>query len=322
MTDYKLAIGSWCVGGMSDRYTPYSEAVPLAEQINRVAAVEGVTGIELVYPFEGLPLAEVKQMVTGAGLEVAGCICGTIIGPPYQHGSLSNANPKLWATAIDEAKKNMDAVAKLDGDIAAFWLGQDGFDYPFQVDYRVVWDRLAQALGQLADHNPELDIVLEYKPKEPRTHSLIANIGKTLALCAQVDKPNLGVLIDFGHALMGEENVAESVILTDMHHRPMHIHFNDNYAKWDDDMIVGSVHPQETLEFLLALKQTNYQGWISLDQYPFREDPVAAGQLSIRNLKALMRMVDQLDLAALAEAQSTMDAIASQTIISNLIFGE
>jgi xylose isomerase len=322
MTDYKLAIGSWCVGGMGDRYTSYTAAVPLAEQIKRVAAVDGVTGIELVYPFENQPVAEVKKMVAGAGLKVAGCICGPIIGPPYQNGSLSDADLKLWASAIDEAKKSMDAVSELDGDNAALWLGQDGFDYPFQVDYRVVWDRLVHALEQLADHNPALNIVLEYKPKEPRTHSLIANIGKALALCAQVNKPNLGVLIDFGHALMGEENVAESVILTAMHHRPMHIHFNDNYAKWDDDMIVGSIHPQETLEFLLALKQTNYQGWVSLDQFPFREDPVEASRLSIKNLKALMRMANHIDLAALAEAQSTMDAIASQTIISNLIFGE
>ncbi len=321
MTGYRLAIGSWCVGGMGDRYTPYTDPVPLAEQIKRVAQVKGVTGIELVYPFEGLPLSDVRQMVQDAGLKVAGCICGTIIAPPFQHGSLSNANSELWQKAIDEGKKNIDSVAALEGDIVSFWPGQDGFDYPFQVDYRVVWDRLARALEQLSDHNPDLTIVLEYKPKEPRTHSLIANIGKTLALCAQIGRPNLGVLIDFGHALMGEENVAESVILTHLHGRPMHIHFNDNYAKWDDDMIVGTVHPQETLEFLVALKQTNYRGWVSLDQFPFREDPVKACQLSIDNLNALVAMADRLDLTALEAAQATMDAVATQEIVSKLFFG-
>jgi len=321
MTDYRLAIGSWCVGGMSDRYVPYTDPVPLAEQIKRVAAVKGVTGIELVYPFEGLPIAEVKQVVHDAGLLVAGCICGTIIGPPYQHGSLSNADPKLWQSAIDEAKKNIDSVAAMGGEIASFWLGQDGFDYPFQVDYRVVWDRLVQAIEQLGDHNPAIKVVLEYKPKEPRTHSLIANIGKTLAVCAQVNKPNVGVLIDFGHALVAEENVAESVILTHMHNRPMHIHFNDNYAKWDDDMIVASIHPQETLEFVLALKLTDYKGWVSLDQFPFREDPVRACQLSIDNLKALLKMADKLNLKKLAEAQQSMDAIASQELVSKVFFG-
>jgi xylose isomerase len=56
----------------------------------------------------------------------------------------------------------------------------------------------------------------------------------------------------------------------------MHMHFNDNYASWDDDMIAGSVHSIEYIEMLYWLDKCNYTGWLSMDQYPYREDAAGA----------------------------------------------
>jgi len=55
-----------------------------------------------------------------------------------------------------------------------------------------------------------------------------------------------------------------------------HMHFNDNHASWDDDMIVGSVHSIAYIETLYWLDRTGYTGWLSMDQYPYREDGAAA----------------------------------------------
>jgi xylose isomerase len=54
------------------------------------------------------------------------------------------------------------------------------------------------------------------------------------------------------------------------------MHFNDNHATWDDDMIVGTVHSVTYLETLYWLDRTGYGGWLSMDQYPYREDGAAA----------------------------------------------
>ena len=51
------------------------------------------------------------------------------------------------------------------------------------------------------------------------------------------------------------------------------MHFNDNYRLWDDDMIVGSVHTIEYLELLYWLDRIGYDGYLSMDQYPYREEP-------------------------------------------------
>ncbi|MCK5199549.1 MAG: sugar phosphate isomerase/epimerase, partial [Spirochaetales bacterium] len=75
-----------------------------------------------------------------------------------------------------------------------------------------------------------------------------------------------------------------------------HMHFNDNYKSWDDDMIVGSIHTVEFIEMLFWLKKTGYSGWISMDQYPYREDGREALNESIRWLEALKERMDMYGL--------------------------
>ena len=54
------------------------------------------------------------------------------------------------------------------------------------------------------------------------------------------------------------------------------MHFNDNHAMWDDDMIVGTVHSVCYVEMLYWLDRCGYKGWFSMDQYPNREEAAAA----------------------------------------------
>ncbi len=64
---------------------------------------------------------------------------------------------------------------------------------------------------------------------------------------------NVGVTVDVGHALVAGENVAEAVYRLIRAGKLFHMHFNDNYTAWDDDMIVGSVHTVAFIEWLRAL---------------------------------------------------------------------
>jgi len=71
------------------------------------------------------------------------------------------------------------------------------------------------------------------------------------------------------------------------------MHFNDNHGSWDDDMIVGSVHSVVYLELLFWLKKTGYQGWLSMDQYPYREDGAAAIGESILWVRKFEQAVEE-----------------------------
>ncbi|GAH07951.1 unnamed protein product, partial [marine sediment metagenome] len=91
-------------------------------------------------------------------------------------------------------------------------------------------------------------------------------------LINKVKEENVGVLIDIGHSYMAYENPAESVILADMHDKLYYVELNDNYRSWDDDMMVGTIHFWETIEFLYWLDEIGYRDWYNFDIFPYRED--------------------------------------------------
>ena len=148
-----------------------------------------------------------------------------------------------------------------------FWPAQDGYDYPLQGDFLETWRHFAEGMASLSAMFPDLRISLEYKAKEPRTHSLLPRMADCLLLCQEVGAENLGVTIDTGHSFLAGENVAEAVALARNHEdRLFHMHFNDNYKAWDDDMIAGSIHTIDYIELLFWLDECGYGGWLSMDQ--------------------------------------------------------
>ena len=56
------------------------------------------------------------------------------------------------------------------------WLGQDGFDYSFQADYKDLWQKEIEGIREVASHDPDCNISIEYKPNEPRAYSCVINV--------------------------------------------------------------------------------------------------------------------------------------------------
>ena len=75
--------------------------------------------------------------------------------------------------------------------LMTLWLGQDGFDYSFQMDYRSGWDNTLEAIAQVCDHDANVDIALEYKPNEPRAYSFLPDIGSNLLAAREVNRDNI-----------------------------------------------------------------------------------------------------------------------------------
>jgi xylose isomerase len=182
---------------------------------------------------------------------------------------------------------------------------------------------LIEGTIECAEHVPAVNLVLEYKPKEPRTHCFIATVGKTLLLIEKVKRPNVGAMVDIGHALMAYENVAESAAL--LHYfgnKLMYMHFNDNWRLWDDDMTVGSVHTIEMLELLYWLDRLDYTGWYALDIFPYREKGVRAATESILWIEGLHRLLDRIGRDKIAQVVASGDAMDASAMLREALLGE
>ena len=313
--------GLWNFATYVDRYAVdgYGEPRSTIEQIELAAEVGDISYVDLNYPFTGeLTTADVKGALERTGLRAIG-VTPDIYLREHQMGAFTNPDPAKRASAMEIMHGAAEAVRALGARYVKIWPGQDGFDYPFQVDYKELNRLAVEGMRELASAHPDLKFVIEYKPREPRTHMFWSSAARTVLGIQAMDVDNVGVLLDFGHALFGGESPAEAAQLLIDHGLLWGMDVNDNYRGWDDDMVVGTVHITEVFEFFHTLRKNGWEGVWQLDQFPFREDIVDNARTSIRFLKALHRALDRLDEDALAEAQAGQDPLAAQRVVQDAL---
>jgi hypothetical protein len=75
------------------------------------------------------------------------------------------------------------------------------------------------------------------------------------------------------------------------------------------------------LEFIYWLKKTEYRGWVSMDQYPYREDGRDAVDESIQWMKALERRVDAMDSEEVERVIHGGSAVESSRMLRKCLLG-
>src|SRR3712207_5158704 len=324
MAEYEYGAGIWMFQQFVDRYATdaYGPPVSTVEAIERAAEVGDIKALDINYPFAGdeVTVDQVREALGRFGMR-AQAITPHLYMREFRMGSFTNPDPKLRQKAVDLGKQAIEVARALDAQYVKFWPGQDGFDYPFQVDYRRLWDYSVEGIRAVAETAPAMQFAIEYKLKEPRVHMFFSTAARTLLAIEDMGVDNVGIVLDLGHSFFAKETPADVLHLVARRGKLVSVEVNDNWREWDDDMAVGSVHLIETLEFLYALRQINWQGPILLDQFPFREDPVRAARSSIDTIRALDRLLDHVDLRALAAAQDRQDALAAQRLVMRLLLG-
>lgn len=208
--------------------------------------------------------------------------------------------------------------------LMTLWMGQDGFDYSFQTDYAQLWDWTLEAMAEVADHVPSAEISIEYKPNEPRSFSLMPDIGMTLLAIHQIGRKNVGVTIDFAHVLYADEMPAYAAALAGRSSKLFGVHLNDGYGKRDDGLMVGTVHPIQTIELLYVLEKIGYERIIYFDTFPDVTglDPIAECSANIATVEAMRTVVKRLQADnSLGAAIARQDAVTSNSIIRKAIYG-
>ncbi|CAM3627879.1 sugar phosphate isomerase/epimerase [Occultella aeris] len=323
MSNQRYGAGIWHFATYVDRYATdgYGEPRTILDAIDLAGQVRDLSVVDLNYPFFGGDFSneQVGAALAKAELDVIG-ITPEIYTRAFAKGSFTNPDPGVRRLTHELVTAAAGVVRHFGADYVKLWPGQDGWDYPFQVDHGTLWKASLDGVGALASENPDLKFVIEYKPREPRVHMSFDSVSRTLLGIERIGLPNVGILLDFGHALFGGESPADSAQLAIDYGRLFGMDVNDNLRGWDDDMIAGTVHPIELFEFFYTLRRNNWEGVWQLDQFPFREDSVAAADLAIDFLKATERALDKLDVAGVVEAQSRHDSVTALRLVQQALF--
>jgi xylose isomerase len=320
---YSVFLGN--VGSCCDRFCrAYERDFTFEELFERVASIEGIDAVDLVADrglFEHED--EIISLLEKTGLSVPAVTVELFGDQKWKDGTFSSADPEIRKDAVAWAKRAIDFAVRVKAPILGIWPGQDGYDYLFSADYLSDRKHFIQGVREVCRYNGDITVGLEYKPKEPRTHNYVSNAGISILMAQETKEPNIGVILDYGHALYAYENPAETVALLHNYGDLLcHIHINDNYRYWDDDMIVGTVHTLEYLEFLYWLDRTGYQGYLTIDQFPYREDGHDAVTESVLWLDALREAVYRADKQEIGRIISRKDGVAASALMRKILFGK
>ena len=243
--------------------------------------------------------------------------------PAFKLGAFTNPDKRVRQEAIDLTKEGIDAARKLNVNLMTIWLGQDGFDYGFQADYKKLWQDEIDGIQEVALHDKECQISIEYKPNEPRAYSLLSNLSSTLLAIKEIDLSNLGVTLDFAHILYADEQPAFSAAMVSRNSKILGLHLNDGYGKRDDGLMVGSVHQLATIELLYQVYKDGYDGTIYFDTFPDASglDPVKECETNILTVKTMLKVVKKLsDDNHLSQAMENQDAVTSNKIFNKALY--
>jgi xylose isomerase len=310
----------------AEKYWPGKNRLTALDLVSRAATVPGLNAVDLNFPdhLEGTTAKEFAGRLADFGLTLNGFAMRYYTEPAFKLGAFTNPDPVIRRKAIELTKRGIDTMRETGGDLMTLWMGQDGFDYAFQIDYARAWDMEIAAIHEVCGHDPSVGISIEYKPNEPRAFALLPDIGTTLLMIKEIGAKNLGVTLDFAHVLYADEMPAFAAMLAARHSRLLGIHLNDGYGKRDDGLMAGAVHVFETIELLHVVNQLGYDSAIYFDTFPDASglDPVEECSANIEAVKAMQGVAAKLtNNKELDAAIARQDAVTARRIVNRALYG-
>jgi L-rhamnose isomerase / sugar isomerase len=322
LASFAVETPSWGYGDSGTRFGVFPQPGrprDVFEKIEDAAEVHRLTGaapaVAFHFPWDAVEdFGALRDHLCRLGLRVGAINPNLFQDPDFRLGSLTNPDAQIRDKAVAHLLDCVEIAVALGADAQSLWLA-DGTNYGGQDDLRARRRRLEDGLSRLYASLPEEhELLLEYKFFEPAFYATdIADWGSAVLLCQRLG-PRARVLVDLGHHAQGV-NVEQIVALLAHEERLGGFHFNNRkYA--DDDLIVGSVNPNELfLIFCELVSGGRGLPRLTIDQSHNIEPKVEAMVLSVVNLQEAYAKALIIDRDSLAAAQTAGDVLGGHEIL-------
>lgn len=330
-TRIKNSVGIWAFGGNATRfmpsgYHPDSAAETTVEMTKR--AVDGlgelVDGFEYHYPNE-INESTISQVQAVLGdKDIYALALGLFSAPRFALGTFTNPYRENREEAIRIAKAGVDMAADIGANFI-IWPGGDGYNYPFQVSYKNLWEHFLEGVGEVVHYAADkgVKVFLEHKNSEPAMKILFCNMGVALYVVLKLKEMGyntslLQLNMDWQHLIMNGEHLAEYVAILANEGLLGHQHANSGWGIFDDDNMVGSLLFMETLAVATELQRVGYGNngeRVGFDLFPYTENQVGAVRTSILQWEFIYSLAEKIDSERLQEAQLRHDAVGCSKVV-------
>ena len=304
-----------------DRFHVYNEEKNLEEKFKLVSEINGMDGVEVVYPYEVYDPDNLKRLLNKYQLNLAAINVNVKAEPEFKNGGLTSNDKETRNKAVRFIKEAKDFALKVGANKVTCCPLGDGYEFNFNCDYAQSWKYLIETFGEGADYRTEIPLFIEYKPAETRGRCFLDTASKTLCLLNDINNKQLGITLDFGHSVMfGNENPAEALSLLAKSRFPYYIHVNDNDGRWDWDLWTGSKHFLDYVEFLYYLQKYQYNDYLTSDTSPTRWDIKGTFEANTRMTRKLWNLINNLNKEEFEQLITGSDFLKTWHFVEQNIF--
>ncbi|QDT15865.1 sugar phosphate isomerase/epimerase family protein [Alienimonas californiensis] len=257
------------------------------EQCDLIASL-GYTGIE-VAPFtladaptdlSQADRAELKNAAYAAGLEVVG-LHWLLAKTTGFH--LTTADAGVRAATAERLIELTDLCADLSGSLMVLGSPQQR-NLEEGMSLETATDHAAEVLKTVAPRLEERGVTLALEPLAPTETNFLQTCAEAVALAERVGSPRVRLHQDV-KAMVGGESEPPATIIHRYPQQTAHFHANDA------NLLGPGMGDTDFAPILTALKETGYDGWISVEVFADGPGPIETARLSLEHLKAVAAKV-------------------------------
>jgi len=315
----KMAIITGFLSKTKDRFHEYNEPLSLEQKFQLMSEIEGCDGVEIVYPYEVNEAKTTKALLRKYKLKVAAVNVNVKAEPEFRNGGLTSLRKGIRNKAVRFIKEAKDFAAEIGTNKVTCCPLGDGYEFAFQYDYGKAWKHLVETFGEAGAYKPKIPLFIEYKPSETRGRCFVDTAAKALLLLHDIGHRQMGVTVDFGHSVYGNENPAEVIAMLAESPYPYYVHINDNDGRWDWDYMAGTHHLLAYIEFLYYLQEYEYDDFLTSDTSPTRWDIAGTFAVNTRLTQKLWNRLYALDRDTLRSLVSARDYLKTWAFVENEI---
>ncbi len=199
---------------------------------------------------------------------------------PYWHPSFLEADRHYRQVRIDHTQRALSLAAELG---APHISAEPGGPLLDGMTYEQGMTQFAEILKPLCEHAHKVGVILLI---EPEPGLLLETTDQYLELADRVDSPAMGLNFDIGHAYCMGEDIPAQIAKLAQHTR--HYHVEDIAATRVHHHLVPGTGAIGFAPIFEAIARTDYREWITVELYPFVEDPDEAARQAFALLQPLL----------------------------------
>jgi sugar phosphate isomerase/epimerase len=199
---------------------------------------------------------------------------------PYWYPSFIEPDEGYRRVRIDHTRRSLDLCAELGAPHITTEPG--GPIAPGQSRQEAI-DLFVEVLKPLAEHAEQRGVLLLI---EPEPGLLLETTDQYLEVAERVNAPSLGLNFDVGHAYCMSEELPTQI--AKLSHLTKHYHVEDIAASRVHHHLVPGTGAIDFPSVFDAIRKTGYDGWVTVELYPFVDDPDVAARQAMEHLRPLV----------------------------------